>query len=161
MILWLDAQVSPKLCPWIGREFEVDVVPVRDLGLREAEDLDIFDEARRAKAVVLTKDEDFVILVQRLGPPPQVIWLTCGNVSNAHLKKISGSRGTNQESTACGRAARSSQSSPLPSVLPRPVRILPLSRFSHSGTAAVAPARACERGRAEPAVPGEYRCCCV
>ena len=88
MILWLDAQVSPKLCPWIGREFEVDVVPVRDLGLREAEDPQIFDEARRAKAVVLTKDEDFVILVQRLGPPPQVIWLTCGNVSNARLKKI-------------------------------------------------------------------------
>jgi predicted nuclease of predicted toxin-antitoxin system len=88
VILWLDAQVSPKLCPWIGREFEVDVVPVRDLGLREAEDPQIFDEARRAKAVVLTKDEDFVILVQRLGPPPQVIWLTCGNVSNARLKKI-------------------------------------------------------------------------
>jgi predicted nuclease of predicted toxin-antitoxin system len=87
VILWLDAQVSPKLCPWIGREFEVDVVPVRDLGLREAEDPEIFDKARRAKAVVLTKD-DFVILVQRLGPPPQVIWLTCGNVSNARLKKI-------------------------------------------------------------------------
>jgi len=88
VILWLDAQVSPKLCPWIGREFEVDVIPVRDLGLREAEDPEIFDEARRAKAVVLTKDEDFVILVQRLGPPPQVIWLTSGNVSNARLKKI-------------------------------------------------------------------------
>jgi predicted nuclease of predicted toxin-antitoxin system len=70
------------------REFDVDVVPIRDLGLREAEDPEIFAKARRAKAVVLTKDEDFVVLVERLGPPPQVIWLTCGNVSNAHLKKI-------------------------------------------------------------------------
>ena len=88
MILWLDAQVSPKLRPWIRRAFKIDVVHVRDLGLREAEDPKIFDDARRAKAVILTKDEDFVVLVERLGPPPQVIWLTCGNVSNARLKKI-------------------------------------------------------------------------
>jgi len=88
VILWLDAQISPWLGPWILRQFEVDVVHVRDLGLREAEDPAIFDKARRAKAVVLTKDEDFVALVERLNPPPQVIWLTCGNVSNARLKKI-------------------------------------------------------------------------
>ena len=89
MILWLDAQISPRLRPKIRREFKIEVVHVRDLGLREAEDPKIFDEARRAKAVVLTKDEDFVILVERLGPPPQIIWLTCGHVSNARLKKSS------------------------------------------------------------------------
>jgi len=88
VILWLDAQISPRLCPWIRREFEVDVVHVRDLRLRETEDAEIFEKARRAKAVVLTKDEDFVALVERLDPPPQVIWLTCGNMSNARLKKI-------------------------------------------------------------------------
>jgi len=88
VILWLDAQVSPRLRPWIRREFDVEVIHVRDLGLREAEDSRIFAAARRAKAAVLTKDEDFVILAERLGPPPQVIWLTCGNVSNARLKKI-------------------------------------------------------------------------
>ena len=88
MILWVDAHVSPKLCPWMRREFEVRAVPVRDLGLREAEDAEIFAKARQAKAVVLTKDEDFVVLVERLGSPPRVIWLTCGNVSNARLKKI-------------------------------------------------------------------------
>jgi len=88
VILWLDAHVSPKLGPWMRREFEVDVVPVRDLGLREAQDREIFAKARQTKAVVLTKDVDFVALVERLGPPPQVIWLTCGNVANARLKKI-------------------------------------------------------------------------
>jgi predicted nuclease of predicted toxin-antitoxin system len=88
VILWLDAQLSPRLRPWIRREFTIDVVHVRDLGLRDVEDPEIFDAARRAKAVVLTKDEDFVVLVDRLGPPPQIIWLTCGNVSNARLKKI-------------------------------------------------------------------------
>ena len=36
----------------------------------------------------MTKDSDFVLLLERFGPPPQVIWLTCGNTSNARLKAI-------------------------------------------------------------------------
>jgi predicted nuclease of predicted toxin-antitoxin system len=39
-------------------------------------------------AVVVTKDSDFVELVHRLGAPPQVVWLTCGNVINTHLQSI-------------------------------------------------------------------------
>jgi predicted nuclease of predicted toxin-antitoxin system len=37
---------------------------------------------------VISKDRDFVELIERLGPPPQVIWLTCGNTSNANLQSI-------------------------------------------------------------------------
>ena len=36
----------------------------------------------------MTKDRDFVGLVEELGIPPQVIWLTCGNTCNARLKEI-------------------------------------------------------------------------
>jgi predicted nuclease of predicted toxin-antitoxin system len=36
----------------------------------------------------MTKDSDFVDLVDRLGSPPQIIWLTCGNTSNAELRRI-------------------------------------------------------------------------
>jgi len=36
----------------------------------------------------MTKDSDFIDLVNRLGAPPQVIWLTCGNTSNARLRQI-------------------------------------------------------------------------
>jgi predicted nuclease of predicted toxin-antitoxin system len=61
---------------------------VRDLGLREAADRAIFLAVRSAAAIVMTKDIDFVRLIVELGPPPQVIWLTCGNTSNAHLKQI-------------------------------------------------------------------------
>jgi predicted nuclease of predicted toxin-antitoxin system len=88
VILWLDAHISPKLCAWIRREFAVQATHVRDLGLRGAEDPEIFAKARAASAVVLSKDEDFVVLVERLGPPPKVIWLTCGNAPNARLKRI-------------------------------------------------------------------------
>lgn len=88
MILWLDAQISPKLCSWIRRKFDVEAVHIRDLALRDASDREIFGKAREASVAVLTKDEDFVALVERLGPPPQVIWLTCGNAPNARLKMI-------------------------------------------------------------------------
>ena len=88
MSIWLDAQLSPAMAVWIGAEFQVSVVAVRDLGLREAKDREIFLAARQAGAVVMTKDRDFVRLVEELGTPPQVIWLACGNTSNARLKEI-------------------------------------------------------------------------
>ena len=66
----------------------MDAVHVRDLGLRESEDPEIFKRARAAKVVVFTKDEDFVELVNRHGTPPQVLWLRCGNMANARLRTI-------------------------------------------------------------------------
>jgi predicted nuclease of predicted toxin-antitoxin system len=36
----------------------------------------------------MTKDSDFIRLLRDLGSPPQVIWLRCGNTSNANLKRI-------------------------------------------------------------------------
>ena len=88
MKIWIDAQLSPAMAVWISAEFQVSVVAVRDLGYREAKDREIFFAARQAGAVVMTKDKDFVRLVEELGSPPQVIWLTCGNTSNTRLKEI-------------------------------------------------------------------------
>jgi len=88
--LWIDAQLSPALAEWIGEALGIEAAAVRDLGLAEADDRDIFDAARNADAVVMTKDRDFVELLDRLGPPPQVIWLTCGNTSNAYLRALLG-----------------------------------------------------------------------
>lgn len=36
----------------------------------------------------MTKDEDFVRLVERNGSPPQVIWVTSGNMSNANFQSL-------------------------------------------------------------------------
>jgi len=36
----------------------------------------------------MTKDEDFVRLVEQTGSPPQVIWITCGNMPNARFKSL-------------------------------------------------------------------------
>jgi predicted nuclease of predicted toxin-antitoxin system len=88
MIIWLDAHLSPSLGLWISREFSVSAVPIRDLGLRNAEDREIFLAGSKENAVVMTKDTDFVRLVEQSGPPPQVILLTCGNTSNTQLKQM-------------------------------------------------------------------------
>jgi predicted nuclease of predicted toxin-antitoxin system len=48
----------------------------------------IFLKARDAVSVVITKDEDFVRLVERNGPPPQVIWVTSGNMPNDRFKSL-------------------------------------------------------------------------
>lgn len=88
MTLWLDAHLSPRVAAWIKDRFHIDAVPLRDVGLREAEDDVIWASAREADAIILTKDADFDERVRRLGPPPKIIWLTCGNTSEARLKEI-------------------------------------------------------------------------
>ncbi len=54
----------------------------------DAEDEVIHAAAKLAGTVMLTKDRDFVELLERNGSPPKVIWLTCGNTSDAALQSI-------------------------------------------------------------------------
>ncbi|MBD1834345.1 DUF5615 family PIN-like protein [Cyanobacteria bacterium FACHB-472] len=88
MTIWVDAQLSPGIAPWIANTFGVTAVALRDIGLRDAEDYEIFEAAKAQGAIVMTKDRDFVDLVDRYGVPPQIIWLTCGNTSNTRLREI-------------------------------------------------------------------------
>jgi predicted nuclease of predicted toxin-antitoxin system len=88
LILWIDAQLSPAIALWINVTFDIQAHAVRDLGLRDAKDLQIFHAARERKSVLMTKDADFLALLDQYGPPPQILWVTCGNTSNARLKEV-------------------------------------------------------------------------
>ncbi|MEI7881002.1 MAG: DUF5615 family PIN-like protein [bacterium] len=88
MTIWVDAQLSPSLAEWITVNLKISAIAVRDLGLRDAADFEIFQAARKAAAIVMTKDADFLHLLAQHGPPPKVIWLTCGNTSNSNLRGI-------------------------------------------------------------------------
>ena len=59
MILWVDAQLSPRIAHWLSERFEIQALPIRDLGLRDASDSEVFEAARVAGAIVMTKDLDF------------------------------------------------------------------------------------------------------
>ncbi len=88
MTIWLDNHLSPSLALWIGDTFGEPCVQVRDLGMARAADLEIFSAARRDATVLISKDRDFAELVARLGPPPGIILLSCGNTSTAYLREI-------------------------------------------------------------------------
>jgi predicted nuclease of predicted toxin-antitoxin system len=88
LIILLDAQLSPNLASWITKTFRVKTRAVRDISLRDSSDHDIYQSARKANAIVMTKDSDFLTLQNQFGPPPKLLWVTCGNTSNDHLKKI-------------------------------------------------------------------------
>ena len=88
MILWVDAQLSPALAPWLSTRFGIEAFSVQHLGYRDVTDAEIFEAARAAGAVVLTKDRDFLRLLEQHGPPPQVLWVTVGNTSNARMREV-------------------------------------------------------------------------
>lgn len=88
MNFWIDAQLPPSLAIWLTETFGVSATSLRDLELRDAQDTEIFSAARTAGIVVVSKDSDFVDLVTRLGTPPQILWVTCGNVTNRNLRRI-------------------------------------------------------------------------
>ena len=61
---------------------------MRDLNLQAEVDTDLFEKAAKEKVIFISKGKDFAELVQRLGPPPHVIWLTCGNTSEQRLTEV-------------------------------------------------------------------------
>lgn len=88
MKIWVDAQLSPAIAHWLTATQGVEASALRDLGLRDAQDSRIFFAARHQGAIVMSKDRDFADLVLKHGPPPQIIWITCRNTSNARLQEI-------------------------------------------------------------------------
>lgn len=68
--------------------FQIECFPLRELGLRDAQDAEIFERARSENVIVITKDKDFADLVLRNGAPPKILWLRCGNTSEDKLKEI-------------------------------------------------------------------------
>lgn len=85
----MDAQLPPALARWLREEYGVDAAHVNDIGYLGADDVVIFEAARAgAAAVVVTKDEDFVRLLEQRGLPPQIVWVTLGNVRNAALRAV-------------------------------------------------------------------------
>jgi predicted nuclease of predicted toxin-antitoxin system len=70
--LWIDAQLSPLIAVWIQEVFQIESRALRDIGIRDATDMEIFNAPKNATAVIITKDRDFVTSFERYGASPQV-----------------------------------------------------------------------------------------
>lgn len=87
-MIWLDAHLSPRLAEWIRNSLGHEAIPLRDLGLRHALDEVIYQRGADEHVILITKDKDFADMVTQKGAPPQVIWLRCGNTTEARLREI-------------------------------------------------------------------------
>jgi predicted nuclease of predicted toxin-antitoxin system len=65
MIFWLDAQLPPGLAEYLASSFHVEAIPVRNLGLRDASDQEIFSHTF-ANAVLLFREGEPVVEISGL-----------------------------------------------------------------------------------------------
>jgi predicted nuclease of predicted toxin-antitoxin system len=80
--LLLDENLSERLLPLLAERFP-ESQHIRPLGLGGAGDRDLWELARRDGYMLVTKDEDFLLLSVNRGCPPKVVCLAIGNASNA------------------------------------------------------------------------------
>lgn len=78
----VDAQLPPALCRWLEARGHL-AEHVSEIGLLTASDADIAQRAATDQAILISKDEDFLILRQ----PDRfaLLWLRCGNATNRAL----------------------------------------------------------------------------
>jgi predicted nuclease of predicted toxin-antitoxin system len=72
--LLLDENISPRLANRLNLLFP-GVTHVREVGLKQADDQQIWGWARDHEFSIITTDADFVALAQRRGWPPKVVHL--------------------------------------------------------------------------------------
>jgi predicted nuclease of predicted toxin-antitoxin system len=85
--LLFDANLSHKLVGILARDFP-GCAHVRDLGLRAAEDGQIWDHARVQGLTIVSKDTDFRERSYVEGFPPKIIWLDVGNAGAAAIAEL-------------------------------------------------------------------------
>jgi predicted nuclease of predicted toxin-antitoxin system len=85
--LLFDANVSHKLVGRLAKEYPGSA-HVRDVGLRGAEDHQIWDHARGHGFAIVSKDTDFRERSYVEGFPPKIIWLDVGNAGTAEIAAL-------------------------------------------------------------------------
>jgi predicted nuclease of predicted toxin-antitoxin system len=89
MTFWIDVQLDPKLAAWLGSRFGVIAKTLREVGLHNATDAELFEAGRRFQEIVIvSKDSDFADLVTRRGKPPQVLWLRIRNRPTIEIQML-------------------------------------------------------------------------
>ena len=85
MKLLFDANLSPALIGRLRVEYP-DSVHVRDVGLRNRSDAEIWEYAKGNGFVIASKDTDFRERSFVEGSPPKVIWLDVGNAGTRWIE---------------------------------------------------------------------------
>ena len=92
MIL-LDNNLSPRLCTELG-DIYPGITHVSELALEREADIVVWRYAKEQDLHIMTKDKDFIALLNQNGHPPKVICLQLGNCTNKELQSIIRSKET-------------------------------------------------------------------
>jgi predicted nuclease of predicted toxin-antitoxin system len=88
MKILLDANISWKLIELIKPAFP-DCLHADHIGLAfPAKDIEIWHYAKENNCIIITKDSDFVSLLEINGYPPKIILLKTGNCKNNALAEV-------------------------------------------------------------------------
>ena len=87
MKLLFDQNLSPRLVRLLA-DLYPDSTHVRDVGLREADDVAIWDYAGLHGYTIVSKDSDFQQRSLLIGAPPKFNWLRVGNCTVARTERI-------------------------------------------------------------------------
>ena len=84
MKLLLDENLSPDLVQDLSTDFPGSA-HVRDLDLKSATDIAVWERARADRYTLVSKDSDFRQMSFLFGAPPKVVWIRLGNCSTKEI----------------------------------------------------------------------------
>lgn len=87
MKLLFDQNLSPRL-PRLLADIYAESTHVREVGLRDADDLIIWEYAKVHGYTIVSKDSDFQQRSLLTGAPPKFIWLRVGNCTVATTETL-------------------------------------------------------------------------
>lgn len=80
----VDAQLPPALARMLAAKGH-GAEHVYDVDLGEAEDRAVWDYAKQVSAIIITKDEDFIVLASFQTDGPAIVWVRLGNTTKQAL----------------------------------------------------------------------------
>jgi len=87
MKLLFDQNISYRLIRKI-KDIYPNAKQVRELGLENSTDNEIFEYAKKNNYSIVTFDSDFCDLNILKGFPPKIIWIRTGNTTTKNLERI-------------------------------------------------------------------------
>ena len=87
MRLLFDQNISYRIVNKLKDKFP-EAKHVSHVGLNEAEDIDIWQYAKKKNYVIVTFDSDYYDISLINGVPPKLIWLRTGNLTTLEISQL-------------------------------------------------------------------------
>lgn len=87
MNLLFDQNISFRVIKKLSDHF-TSAKQVRELGLEDSSDIEIWEYAKNNGFTIVTFDADFFDLSNLNGHPPKIIWLRTGNTTTENIANI-------------------------------------------------------------------------